>query len=149
MKIRSAMKRRCMLLVFTLLPAGGIQAKPQDTLQQRLIATEKRSWEAWKNMDAGFFRLFLSEDHMDVGGYGVLSKTEVLKSIEQKVCAVSSYEVSDFRFARLSGDTAVLTYRAKQDTKCGGNAVPSPVRVTSVYVRRNGKWLNAVFQQSR
>jgi hypothetical protein len=110
---------------------------------------ERRSWEAWKNMDPEYFRNFLSEDHIDVGGYGVLPKAGVLKSIEQRACTVANYEVSDFRFTQLSADTAVLTYRAKQDTKCGNNAVPSPVWVSSVYVRRKGKWLNAVFQQSK
>ena len=46
-------------------------------------------------------------------------------------------------------DTALLTYRAEQDTVCNGIAVPSPVWVSSLYVKRGGHWLNALYQQSK
>jgi hypothetical protein len=49
---------------------------------------------------------------------------------------------------KLSANTAVLVYHAQQKTLCGKLAVPSPVWVSSLYVRRNGRWLNAVFQQT-
>lgn len=52
------------------------------------------------------------------------------------------------RFARVSGDTAMLVYRANQDTVCGTAAVPSPVLTTSVYVKRDGRWQNFLYEQN-
>src|SRR4051794_28666771 len=38
-----------------------------NTLEDTLIALEKKSWEAWKNRDGKFFDEFLSDDHLEVG----------------------------------------------------------------------------------
>lgn len=41
-----------------------------------------------------------------------------------------------------------MTYKAKQDTTCGGNKVPAEVVASSVYVNKGGKWLAASHQES-
>ena len=64
-------------------------------------------------------------------------------------CVVKSYAVDNFKVMRFDANTAVLTYRAEQDTTCNGNPVPSPVWVNSLYVKRGNRWLNAVYQQSQ
>jgi hypothetical protein len=45
-------------------------------------------------------------------------------------------------------NTALLNYWAEQDTTCNGNAVPSPAWVSSLYVRRGERWVNALYQQT-
>ncbi len=50
-----------------------------------------------------------------------------------------------FAFTRFSADSALLTYRAQQDTLCGGVAVPSPVWASSFFVKRNGRWQNVLY----
>jgi hypothetical protein len=52
------------------------------------------------------------------------------------------------QYARIAKDTAALIYRAEQDTTCGGVKVPSPVWATSVFVRRDGRWQNFLYQHS-
>jgi hypothetical protein len=37
---------------------------------------------------------------------------------------------------------------AAQDTTCKGIAVPSPVWATSLYIRRDGRWFNVLYQQT-
>ena len=121
-------------------------AEGNDDLQASLIALEKQSWEAWQKRDGSFFDGFLSEDHVDVHGSGPASKGAVVAGVASPMCAVKSYAVTDFRMTRLNADTALLVYHAEQDTTCGGHAVPSPSWVSSVYVRRGGRWWNALFQ---
>jgi len=120
----------------------------QNTLEATLIGLEKGSWEAWKRRDGSFFQNFLSDDHVEVGNGGSATKTEVVAFVGSPVCVVKSYSVSNFKLTVFDANTALLTYHAEQDTTCGGRPVPSPVWVSSLYVKRGGHWLNALYQQT-
>jgi len=118
--------------------------KVQD-LPQQIEQLEKLSWVAWQNHDADFFKQFLSADHVEVGVGGPTTKDAVVAGVGSGICTVRSYAIDHFTFTQFSATTAVLTYRAQQDTLCNGVAVPSPVWATSVYVFRDNRWMNAVY----
>jgi hypothetical protein len=122
--------------------------KGDDDIAQTLIALEKQSWVAWQGHDGAFFANFLSEDHVEVGARGITDKKSVVAGVASGVCKVDDYAVDQFHATRLSADTAVLAYHARQNTHCGSVAVPSPAWVSSLYDKRNGRWLNAVFQET-
>ena len=113
-----------------------------------LVALERQSWEAWKNRDAAFFDRFLSDDHLEVGIGGVAGKAAVTASVGAPDCTVRSYALDSFRVTAISDSVAVLTYHASQDTVCNGKPVPSPAWVSSVYVYRDRRWLNVLYQQT-
>lgn len=139
------------LLMFSFAsPAIGQTAHPDKSkLKETLTNLEKQSWEAWKNRDGKFFQAFLSDDHVEVGFQGVSDKSQVVSFVASPICRIKSYTVESFELSEFGPDTALLTYRAVQDTTCNGNPVPSPVWVSSLYVKRGGRWLNALFQQSQ
>ncbi len=114
----------------------------------RLIALEKRSWEAWKARDSAFFRGLLSDDHVEVGFGGRAGKAAVVAGVGSPRCVVSSYNVTDFKVTLFGATTALVTYHAEQRTACGGTHVPSPVWASSLYVKRGRRWLNAAYQQT-
>ena len=118
-------------------------------LKETLTNLEKQSWEAWKNRDGKFFQDFLADDHMEVGFGGPTNKATVVRGVGSPLCVVKSYTVERFELTVFDANTALLTYHAAQDTTCGGNPVPSPVWVSSLYIRRNGHWLNALYQQTQ
>ena len=120
-----------------------------DDLKGTLVNLEKQSWEAWKKRDGAYFQNFLSDDHVEVGFYGTTNKARVVKGVSSSACVVNSYSVDNFQLTAFDANTALLTYHAAQDTTCGGNAVPSPVWVSSLYVKRDGHWLNALYQQTK
>ena len=124
------------------------QTVANDPLKQSLIALEKQSWVAWQKRDGAFYQKFLSDDHVEVGGRGTSSKKEVVDFVGSPVCVVTSYSVDNFNVTILDADAALIVYHAAQDTKCGGRQVPSPAWVSSLYIRRGGKWLNAMYQQT-
>jgi len=136
---------------FAFAPLLLAQGEPSDkgAVKETLVKLEKQSWEAWKNRDGKFFQDFLSDDHVEVGFGGPTNKATVVAGVASPVCSVKSYEVDKFELTMLDPNTALLTYHAAQDTTCNGNAVPSPVWVSSLYVRRGGRWLNALYQQTR
>jgi hypothetical protein len=142
---------RCFGLVLILAATALSSSKGVDqsaAVKDDLIKLEKQSWEAWKNGDSKFFDNFLSDDHVEVGFTGVSSKTMVVKGVASGVCHVKSYALDHFELRMLAADTALLTYHETQDTECAGQAVPSPCWISSLYMRRDGRWLNIFYQQT-
>jgi hypothetical protein len=121
---------------------------PNGALEDTLIALEKKSWGAWKNRDAKFFDAFLSDDHLEVGYGGLANKAAVVNMVGSSVCAVKSYTVDKFKCTQIDTNVAVLNYYATQDTVCYGKPVPSPVWVTSLFVKRGERWVNVLYQHS-
>jgi hypothetical protein len=149
------------LALLSSLPASSRPAAPQapapasqpaadkGTLEDTLVALEKQSWEAWKNHDGKFFRGFLSDDHVELGFGGPANKATVVAGVAGPACSVKSYTVDHFAVAVVDANVALVTYHAAQDTTCGGQPVPSPVWVSSLYVKRDGRWLNFLYQQTK
>ena len=127
---------------------GGLaRAAPASGLDEELIALEKQSWVAWQGHDQDFFRRFLSDDHVEMQGNGPAGKAGVVAGVGG-ACTVRSYQVDHFKVTRFAPDTALLTYRAAQDTSCGAAKVPSPVWASSLFVRRGGRWQNVLYVHS-
>ena len=128
--------------------SAAADAKPisDQVLEQQQIALEKQSWVAWQSMDAKFWQGFLSDDHVELNGFiGATGKKQVVDGIASGGCKVASYKVDQFTFRRFDANTALLIYRAAQDTSCGPVKVPSPVWATSLYQLRKGRWLNVLY----
>jgi hypothetical protein len=130
-------------------PSAASLAAAPDSLEQLLTAIERQSWVAWQNHDGNFFQNFLSDDHVEVGTNGIATKAQVVAYVSSGACTVKSYSVDHFHTTRFNDNTALLTYRAEQNTMCGKTSVPSPTWVSSLFVRRNGKWVNALYQHTR
>ena len=109
---------------------------------------ESKSWIAWKNHDAVFFEQFLSDDHVEIHGYGIAGKAAVVESVRSPVCVVQSYTLGPLSVTPVSPDAMLVTYRAEQDTLCGSARVPSPVWATSLYAKRSGRWVNVLYQHT-
>lgn len=134
-------------------PTNTVSPKPmpaftRDSLESELTTLERASWVAWQAHDGKFFQNFLSDDHVEVGATGLATKAQVVAYVSGGVCVVAHYTVDHFRATRFDANTALLTYRAEQDTKCGAATVPSPTWVSSLFVRRNGRWVNALYQHT-
>jgi hypothetical protein len=117
-------------------------------IKQKLIQLEKASWDAWKNRDSKFYETFLSDDHVEIGGGGIGNKAEVIATVATPRCNVKSYTADKFQFILFNSNSALLTYYATQETMCGTYKVPSPVWVSSLYIKRGNTWLNAAYQQT-
>jgi hypothetical protein len=138
------------MVVFALgsLVLGRKEQSNKEHVKDALITLEKQSWEAWKNRDGKFFEEFLSDDHVEMGPGGVSNKATVVRGVASPMCVVKSYSVDRFELTLFDENTALLTYHAAQDTTCGGAVVPSPACASSLYKKKGGRWLNALYQQS-
>ena len=122
-------------------------AMSKAQIRGRIIATEKKLWEAWKNKDAKPFKANLAADSVMIGERGVAGKADIVKEMASMPCEVKSYELSDFKTTFLNSGTVVLTYKGVADGTCAGTAIPT-VWASSVYVNRGGRWLAASHQET-
>ena len=115
--------------------------------EAQIIALEKAGWEAWKNKDAKWFQENMTEDLVQATSDGVFTKADVIKALPTD-CDVKSVSLADFKFVTLGKDVALLNYTAKQDGVCAGKRLAPQVRVTVNYVKRGGRWLEAMYMET-
>lgn len=140
--------RITMLVAVTML-AWSTPVRAQEDLKATLTGIEQSLWEAWKNADLDVFRANVAEDAVNNGANGVtVGRDQMLELMQQYPCDVESFALSDVQLHELSSSTAVLTYRAEQTANCGGEVLPSPVWVSSVYVNQDGQWRSVLYQET-
>ncbi|HEX2683844.1 MAG TPA: DUF4440 domain-containing protein [Ferruginibacter sp.] len=113
-------------------------------LEKHIINLDKLAWEAWKNKNAAWFKDHTTDEFVSINGDAVSNKADVIRSTPVD-CDVKSFSFSDFNFVMLSEDAVLLTYTAKQDATCGGKKISPHVRAAVNYVKRKGKWLEAMY----
>ena len=118
-----------------------------DELKDQIIALDTDGWNSWAKNDPTWFVENTTESFVSISSSGVASKAEVVKGVPAD-CKVSSFSLSDFSFTRLDENAVLLTYIAHQDAMCGTDKAPETVRVAVNYVRRHGRWLEAMYMQS-
>jgi uncharacterized protein (TIGR02246 family) len=134
------------LLTLVVTSALG-QTKRNDSVETQIVALEKMAFEAWKNKDKKFFDEHMSEDGQYLDSDGAGGKAQYVKAIIDNNCTVSRYSLDNTKVTMLSNDVALLVYRYAHDAVCGGNPEASPLWASTVYVKRNGKWLIAFHQE--
>jgi hypothetical protein len=137
-----------MIAIAALSFAFGQTKMPNDSkVEVQIIALEKSGWEAWKNKDSSWTRDNVTEEFLLVNSEGVSNKSQVVKSTATD-CEVKSYSLDNFKFVTLDKDSVLMTYTARQDGVCSGKTIPANVRASVVYVKRAGKWLEALYMET-
>ena len=108
---------------------------------------EKAGWEAWKNNNAEWFQSNTTEEFLSINSSGVSDKEQVVNSTPT-ACDVKNVSIDNFMFVMLSENAVVLTYIAIQDGVCGEKKLAEKIRVAVNYVKRNGKWLEALYMET-
>lgn len=137
------------LLMFGTLGFSQAAKSKNADVEQKLTAAEKQLWEAWKNKDMGPFKEHLTNDTVMVDPGGVTQgKDKAVDFMTKNPCDVKSYSLGDMKIDWIDKDTALVTYKADADATCGGQKTPSPVYSSSLWVKKNGKWLGAFHQET-
>jgi len=143
--------KRSFIILLSLLTVGTTafaQAKmTKAQLRQHIITLDKLAWEAWKNKNAEWFKTHTTEEFLSINSYGISNKTEVIQSTPVD-CDVKSFSFDNFKFVMLNETAVLLTYTVIQDAVCGGKKIPERVRASVNYVKRNGKWLEALYMET-
>lgn len=133
----------CLGLVITLI--GRTQAQ---TLKEALVTQDKHIYDAIAKGDANTFNNLLTEDSMFVSGNGVMTKADQMKHFkENNNRRLESITFEDEQAYSPAPNTAILTYNSKRDVvDSSGKHKRYTFRETTVFVKKNGKWLSAFHQ---
>ena len=104
----------------------------------------------WRSLCAGtganFYGRIMTDDGVMVLADGaVLDRTAVVASLADAP-VWDEYTITDERLIAPSDDRAVLVYTGR--ARRAGNALPFVARMSSVYVRLDGSWRLALYQQT-
>jgi 2-iminobutanoate/2-iminopropanoate deaminase len=125
---------------------GQTKVAKDPKVEAEIIALEKAGWEAWKNKSPVWFQANTTDEVMSINSAGVSNKAQMIKDLTS--CQVKSFGLDNFNFVMTGSESIVMTYTAKQDGMCGGEKLSSQVRSTVNYVKRGGRWLEAMYMET-
>lgn len=114
-------------------------------LAAQIRGKENAVWEAAKQRDMHRFADLVADDARMVFVSGVMTKQEYMQ--EASTRTITDYSLEDFQFFMPAKGIVITFYRATvSGTSNGKTFPPSTVRESSLWVRRDGKWV-AVWNQ--
>jgi hypothetical protein len=127
-------------------PTPAAKAAAEEKIADVLLKREKGMWESLRERreatDAD-----LADDYVAVLADGRrLTRRQFLDALADYT--LRSYALSDVRAVRLTADAAVLSYRVKTTFTYKGDAGTETVWVSSAWARRDGRWVNVLYQET-
>jgi hypothetical protein len=126
------------------MPVGKGTAAPSPTSTPAAVpatgpdpaANDRIVWDLFKAKNYDAFASLLAPDFIEVEPDGVYDKAGSVKGVS--MVDLSKGLLSDFKTVNLDDDAALVTYTAKN---AGPPSAPLGVRHSSIWVKRNGKWM--------
>ena len=112
-----------------------------DTFTQGLIAVEKKGWEGRKSHDLRAIAEVTMLDlvYIDADGTGRYDRDEAAKVWTGQQCSIKSFSLREPLGRPIGANSAILTYKASIDGKCG-NGSAGNIWGTTVYMKEGGVW---------
>ena len=133
------------LWIGTVVMLLALQAKA-DTAEEveRAVRTIQT---AFNKGDVDALKRLMTEDHVTILTYARFSNT----ADQLQVLAdwrFTEYKLEGLKVKALTKDVALVSYQATIKGTYKGKEVPSPVQVAEVWINRDGKWLQASYQET-
>jgi uncharacterized protein (TIGR02246 family) len=111
---------------------------------------EERLGAAWGARDGETFGALVTEDMVEIAiaDGRLLGREAVIEMVVSGHCDVKSFEIDDVEVRRLTDDVALIAYVVTQNTVCRGEPLPERIHAMSIYVRRDGAWRAATYQET-
>lgn len=121
-----------------------------NATKQELLALEKQYWNAIKDKDPATATSLSDDPCVVVGAQGVgeLAKSELAKMLHGASYELNAFSLDDVHVRQISDDVAVLAYKVQEDLVVDGQQVKLQAFDSSVWVRRDGKWVCVVHTES-
>ncbi|MEO6183486.1 MAG: nuclear transport factor 2 family protein [Verrucomicrobiota bacterium] len=147
---------RVVLLCLFALSADFASAKPfehnaklKPALEDELITKERQVWEAYRVRDGKALSQLLAEDFYaieDVDGE-IMTKKEALESLSG--LDLKNFQMENFKVIKINDGSAIVRYKVKVTGEFKRHPMTSHwSMVSSVWVKRGGKWQNLSYQET-
>lgn len=105
---------------------------------EELVGLSNKLVRAVQQHDTGQLELLLATEFSLDGAAGTLSREELVDA------SAGTYAIEDFAYEEIDpqvyGNMAVVVSRYRQQAKLGGRDASGELRITDVWVRRDGRW---------
>ena len=156
MKKRFALTSAVILVLFALNAPDFASAKPfehnakaKPAFAEELIAKERQVWEAYRVRDAKALGQLLAEDFYaieDVDGE-IMTKKEALEGLNG--LDLKNFQMENFKVFKINEGSAIVRYKVKVTGEAKSHPMTSHwSMVSSVWVKRSGKWQNLSYQET-
>ena len=103
-----------------------------------IIANEKAAWQAFKDKKADDFKKLVSADLVAVYADGIMDMKAELDAMAKTT--MTSFSLSDFNVTMPDANTAIISYKAKVQSKMGTEDNSGDFNAASVWTNKNGTW---------
>jgi len=135
--------RHLLIGTAVLLVAALARADTADEVGRSVRAIQT----AFNKGDADALKALMTEDHVTTLTYAQFaSAADLLKVLPE--FKMTEYKMDGLKVQALTKDVALASFQATIKGTYKGKEVPSPVRVVEVWIKRDGKWLEASYQET-
>ena len=127
-------------------PASAQIAASWNVIGQRLIANERASWELAIKREATSYKALHAPDFFTLTGTGMMDKTLSETSAMDQSVHFDQCDLSGFDVHFVAEDAVLITYHVKAAGLDHGKAFKLDSYASSLWMERNGKWLNVFYQ---
>ena len=137
-----------LLLSATVAPVARAQTPGDERWLAELTALERASWEAALKDDKDFFRTYMAPEFKGLFADGtVADREDFLRNMDD--FHLVKYSMGDVSLLRINEHAVMVLYRAGfEGVHKGKKLSQSGVESSSLYVRRDGKWLEIFYQET-
>jgi|HubBroStandDraft_4_1064222.scaffolds.fasta_scaffold171442_3 hypothetical protein len=125
---------------------GAVSAPLADGLRGQIVAQERAGLDALKTGDLTVFGASTADDAIFVDAHGPATKAEVMEHTAE--FRLHDYTMADIRFIPLSADSGLLIYTSTESGTSHGKDFTARVHVSSLWIKRDGKWLCEFSQET-
>jgi hypothetical protein len=138
------MKFAPFLFAPVLFALAGALAAAESSLEREVVAMERQFFTAWQNKSTDAVEKNIAPEGISWSEWGVMDKAAQIANQKNANanCAVRSFSFENVRVIPVSRDSAMLLYTVNQDALCGTSPAPTPVSNSSLWVKRDGRWVN-------
>jgi uncharacterized protein (TIGR02246 family) len=133
------------LLIGTAVLLLAVQARADTSEEvERSVRTIQK---AFNEGDVDTLKRLMTKDHVTILTYARFANTaDQLKVLSD--FKFSEYKIDGLKVKALTKDVALVSYQAAIKGTYKGKEVPSLVQVAEVWLQRDGKWLQAAYQET-
>jgi uncharacterized protein (TIGR02246 family) len=136
---------QCLLIGTVVILLIAVQARA-DTAEE-VKRSVQTILKAFNKGDVDTVKRLMTKDHVAILSYARFDNA----ADQQKALSdwkISEYKVDGLKVKALTKDVALVSFRATIKGTYKGKQVPSTVQAGEVWVRRDGKWLQASYQET-
>jgi ketosteroid isomerase-like protein len=141
------MTSKVLLILSAGLFIGADAGKDEGAVKEIQQAMQNLN-EAFAKGDAAAIRRLVADEHVAITPYygGPIPKAEQLKGLG--ALKVPDYKAGEIKVTLLTKDAALVTFAMTQTGTYKGKPVAPRNYVSAVWVNRDGKWLEASYQET-